>query len=98
MKADGYSLDQKRDFIDGKGDIPDIISKFKADRTESDNSILVPFSEIKKNDYNLSIARYKGIEHEEVEYEEPESIIKRAVQIENEISISLDELDRMIKG
>ena len=28
MKADGYSLDDKRTFIDGKGDIPDIISKF----------------------------------------------------------------------
>jgi type I restriction-modification system DNA methylase subunit len=28
MKADGYSLDDKRTFIDGKGDIPDILEKF----------------------------------------------------------------------
>ena len=29
MEKDGYSLDDKRNFIDGKGDIPDIIDKFK---------------------------------------------------------------------
>ena len=28
MTADGFSLDDKRTFIDGKGDIPDIIEKF----------------------------------------------------------------------
>src|SRR5207249_7855843 len=71
MKADGYSLDQKRDFIDGKGDIPDIIKKFEAGRKESAESILIPFEAIKKNDYNLSISRYKQVEHEEVEHEEP---------------------------
>ena len=29
MESDGYTLDDKRTFIDGKGDIPDIIQKFK---------------------------------------------------------------------
>jgi len=28
MTADGYSLDDKRTFIDGKGDITDILEKF----------------------------------------------------------------------
>ena len=28
MKTDGYSQDDKRTFIDGKGDIPDIINSF----------------------------------------------------------------------
>src|SRR2546427_6304720 len=56
MKADGYSLDLKRDFIDGKGDIPDVVEKFKKGKLESNQSILVPFSEIKKNNYNLSIS------------------------------------------
>ncbi len=32
MRKDGYSLDQKREFIDGKGDIPDIIQKFRETR------------------------------------------------------------------
>ncbi len=96
MKSDGYSLDEKRDFIDGKGDIPDIISKFKAGRIESDKSVLVPFSEIKKNDYNLSISRYKKVEHEEVEYEEPEVLIENVSRLEEEIAEELQELKAMI--
>jgi type I restriction enzyme M protein len=96
MKADGYSLDQKRDFIDGKGDIPDIIQKFEAGRTESDNSILVPFYEIKKNGYNLSISRYKQVEHEDVEYEGPEVLIENVSRLEEEIAKDLQELRAMI--
>ncbi len=95
MKADGYSLDQKRDFIDGEGDIPDIVKKFKG-RTKSPRSILVPFSEIKKNDYNLSISRYKKVEHEEVVYEEPEVLIEKVLQLEEEIAKELQELKAMI--
>jgi len=96
MKADGYSLDQKRDFIDGKSDIPDIIEKFKAGRLESNRSILVPFAQIKKNDYNLSISRYKQVEHEEVEYKEPEVLIENVLQLEEEIAKELQELKEMI--
>jgi type I restriction enzyme M protein len=95
MKADGFSLDQKRDFIDGKGDIPDIIKKFKQ-RSKSAQSILVPFSEIKKSDYNLSISRYKKVEHEEVAYEEPEVLIEKVSQLEEEIAKELQELKAMI--
>jgi len=96
MKADGYSLDQKRDFIDGKGDIPNIIQRFKDGRVESERSILVPFSEIKKNDYNLSISRYRKVEHEEVEYEDPEVLIEKVSELEEEIAKELQELKAMI--
>jgi len=96
MKADGYSLDQKRDFIDGKGDIPDIIQKFKSGRTESDKSILVPFETLKKNDYNLSISRYLQVEHEEVEYKDPEVLIENISRLEEEIAKGLQELKAMI--
>jgi type I restriction enzyme M protein len=96
MKADGYSLDQKRDFIDGKGDIPDIVSKFKAGRVQSDQSILVPFEEIVKNDYNLSISRYKRVEHEEVEYEDPAVLIENVSRLEEEITKKLQELKSMV--
>ncbi|MCK9440473.1 MAG: SAM-dependent methyltransferase [Methanothrix sp.] len=34
MEKDGYSLDDKRNFIDGKGDIPDIIERYKKRREE----------------------------------------------------------------
>jgi type I restriction enzyme M protein len=96
MKADGYSLDQKRDFIDGKGDIPDIVRKFKAGRLESERSILVPFDTIRQNDYDLSISRYKQTMREELEYEEPEIIIENISRLEEEILRKLHELRSMI--
>ena len=35
MQSDGYSLDDKRNFIDGKGDIPDIIERYQKRREEN---------------------------------------------------------------
>jgi type I restriction enzyme M protein len=96
MKADGYSMDQKRDFIDGKGDIPDIVKKFRSGRPESKRSILVPFARIKNSDYNLSVSRYKQVEHEDVEYEEPEALIENVKRLEAEIAKDLQELRAMI--
>jgi len=96
MKSDGFTLDDKRDIIDGKGDIPDIIKRYKT-KSKSDNSIIVSFSEIKENDYNLSISRYKEVEHEEIKYEDPKKIIDNVLKTEEEISKELKELKNMIK-
>jgi type I restriction enzyme M protein len=95
MKADGYSLDQKRDFVDGKGDIPDMIQKFNK-KAESIKSVLVPFETIKKNDYNLSISRYKQVEQAEVEYQEPEVLIEEVALLEEQITKELQDLRSMI--
>jgi len=95
MTADGFSLDDKRNFIDGKGDIPDIISCFE-EKKESKNSIVVPFEKIKSEDYILSISRYKEIEHEDVDYEEPKKIIENVMKAEEEIKKGLEELKRMV--
>jgi type I restriction enzyme M protein len=46
-----------------------------ADRTSQ--SFLVPFKEIKENDWDLSINRYKEIVYEEVKYDAPAVIIDR---------------------
>lgn len=96
MKADGYSLDQKRDFIDGKGDIPDIVEKFRNGRKESKRSLLVSLDIITQNDYNLSLSRYKQVERETVEYDEPEVLIEKVRQLEEEIARELHELKGMI--
>jgi len=96
MRADGYSLDQKRDFVDGKGDIPDIISSFKMERAESGQSIIVPFEQIEKNRYSLSISRYKKIQYEEAEHEEPGVLIERVSRLEDEIARELQELKGMM--
>ncbi len=83
MESDGYSLDDKRNFIDGKGDIPDIIERYKKRREENltdrkGKCFLVPYTGIKENGYDLSISKYKEIEYEEVEYEKPEIILDRS--------------------
>jgi len=79
MQADGYSLDDKRSPI-SNNDIPDIISRFgqrdqEHHRSRTEKSFLVPLAEIKSNDWDLSINRYKEIVYEEVGYAAPAQII-----------------------
>ncbi len=95
MLKDGYSLDQKRDYIDGKGDIPDIIAKFK-ERKQSGQSIVVKIEDIIKNGYNLSISRYKLLETNETVYERPSSLIKKILTLEDDIANQLKELKEML--
>jgi type I restriction enzyme M protein len=97
MTADGFSLDDKRTFIDGKGDIPDIIERFNnRDKEEFKDRkakcFFVPIEEIKENDYDLSINKYKEIEYEEIEYEEPEVIKKKILELEKKIIETLEEI------
>ena len=101
MEKDGYSLDDKRNFIDGKGDIPDIIERYKKRREESPTDrkgkcFFVPYSEIKENGYDLSISKYREIEYEEVEYEKPEVILDKIEAIEDQIKANVAELRRML--
>jgi type I restriction enzyme M protein len=98
MTADGYSLDDKRTFIDGKGDIPDIIEKFKKRETEKFEDrkakcFFVPIEEIKANEYDLSISKYKEIEYEEVQYEKPDVIKGKILGLEKNIVKTLEELE-----
>ena len=95
MKSDGFSLDDKRDLIDGKGDIPDIVEKYKI-RSSGENSIVVPFEDIKNNDYNLSISRYKEVKHEDIVYEEPEKLIEANIKKHEELLEELKELRKMV--
>ena len=89
MAADGYSLDDKRSKQDGFGDLQNIVAKYHArnaaadtDRTEK--SFMVPRAEIadEKNNYDLSLARYKQDVFEEVHYDAPGVILDRLIQAE----------------
>ncbi|PKL58335.1 MAG: DNA methyltransferase, partial [Methanomicrobiales archaeon HGW-Methanomicrobiales-5] len=102
MEADGYSLDDKRTFIDGKGDIPDIIEQFRERRDTNPTDrkakcFYVPVEEIQANNYDLSISRYKEIEYEEVDYEPPEVIIDKIQALESQIQQNLEVLKEMLK-
>ena len=52
----------------------------------------MPADEIKTNNYDLSISRYKEIEYEEVRYEKPEMIIEKIEELEGKILENIDEL------
>ncbi|KEI00082.1 type I restriction-modification system subunit M [Clostridium botulinum] len=102
MKADGFSLDGKRNPIEDN-DIPDIVERFsnldkEDDRTRTEQSFFVPVDEIRENNYDLSINKYKEIEYEEVVYDEPKVILERVKQLEKEITEGLEDLGRMIEG
>ena len=100
MKADGYSLDDKRNEIEAN-DIPDIINRFEnldkeVDRKKTDQSFLVDIEEIRENGYDLSINKYKEIEYEEVVYEDPKVIMAKFKELEKEIVNGVEELEQML--
>ncbi len=94
-------MDDKRQPINDN-DIPDIIQRFhqlenEAERKRTDQSFFVPVDEIKDNDYDLSINKYKEIEYEKVEYEPTEVILKKINDLEKEIQAGLAELEELLK-
>lgn len=101
MKADGFSLDDKRNKIE-ENDIPDIIERFnnidkEDERKKTEQSFFVTKEEIAKNSYDLSINKYKEIVYEEVHYDTPEVILGRVRELEKEITEGLEELERMLE-
>lgn len=89
MAADGYSLDDKRSKQEGYGDLQDIIAKYHARDAATDTDrtakcFMVPRSEIadEKNNYDLSLSRYKQDVFEEVHYDPPGVILDRLIQAE----------------
>lgn len=100
MKADGYSLDDKRQPIEAN-DIDDIIARYhnrenEQERKRIEQSFLVDKEEIVKNDYDLSINRYKETECEEVLYEEPKAIIEKIKDLELQVLDGLEDIERMV--
>ena len=85
MQADGYSLDDKRTPQPEKSDLADILARWQnreveRKRQRTDQSFLVPKTEITGNDYDLSINRYKEVEYEAVEYDPPMVIMERLAE------------------
>lgn len=95
MKADGFSLDDKRNAI-ADNDISDIVARFhnlagEAERSRKEQSFLVPVEEIREKGYDLSINKYKEVEREVVTYDAPEVIMERIVNLETQINDALNE-------
>jgi type I restriction enzyme M protein len=107
MTADGYSLDDKRNEIKDN-DIPDLLTRYTSlradakqsqeqDRKRTDKSFLVPFDEIKDNDWDLSINRYKEIIYEEIAYAAPSEIINGIETLDQERNQALTALKEMLR-
>lgn len=101
MKADGYSLDDKRQEI-ADNDIPEIIERFQhldqeMERKRTEQSFFVPVEEIQKNEYDLSINKYKEVIYEKVEYEPTDVIIGKIDALEADIQKEMSELKKLLE-
>ena len=100
MKADGFSLDDKRSEVKDN-DIPDIIQRYRnldgeTDRKRTEQSFFVPKQEIVDNGYDLSINKYKQTEYIPVEYPPTEVIMADLRELEMKIGKEMDELERLL--
>ena len=101
MKADGFSLDDKRSEV-AENDIPDIIARFhnldgEKDRERTEQSFFVPKQEIVDNDYDLSINKYKKTEYVAVEYPPTGEIMADLDELYKELGGVLSELGGALK-
>ena len=102
MKADGFSLDDKRTVV-SENDITDIIKRFKnreqeIDRKRTEQSFMVPKQEIVDNGYDLSINKYKQVEYEKIEYLVTSEILANIKALDKEIAKEMEELEAMLNG
>ena len=100
MKADGFTLDQRRAPC-ADNDIPDIIERFNnLDREEArsrkDKSFLVPIKEIQDNDYDLSLNKYREIVREKKTFANPVDVLFNLSELQKEITASIEEFKTLI--
>ena len=100
MRADGFSLDDKRTPVQDN-DIPDIIARFhdlpsEESRQRTEQSFFVPKAEIVENGYDLSINKYKKTEYKPVEYPSTQEIMADLHELEMQITQGLAELEGML--
>ena len=102
VQADGFSLDDKRTEIKDN-DLPTLVEQWKqwAGGTTSSLSAFedrkakafyVPRTELEENAFDLSISRYKEHTYEEVEYDDPKTII---ATIRDNSKVSADAIDKI---
>lgn len=100
VRADGFSLDDKRNPVEAN-DLSDVLARWQArdaekDRVRTDQSFLVPKSDIVAQGYDLSLNRYKEVVHDEVEHRDPLDIIADIEKLDAEIAAGLAELKAML--
>lgn len=106
VRADGFTLDDKRTPTE-QNDLPDVLQRWlslsKPDSAEHDRprtaqSFLVPKAEIAAQGYDLSLNRYREVEHEEVEHRDPQVILAELMDLEREIQDATAALAKSLAG
>jgi len=101
VRADGFSLDDKRNPIDAN-DLGDVRTRWSAratterDRARTEQSFCVPKSDIVAQQYDLSLNRYREIVHDDTEHRPPLAIIAEIEALEAEIAEGLADLKAML--
>lgn len=100
MKADGFSLDDKRTAVK-ENDIPDIIARFdnlsgEESRERTEQSFFVEKQEIVDNSYDLSINKYKKTDYKPIEYLSTAEIMGQIKEIEKDVAKELEALSSLL--
>src|SRR5690606_30997582 len=90
MQSDGYSLDDKRNKLEGYGDLRDIVDRYqrrdpRKDTDSAQRCFFVSKKELAVNGYDLNLTRYKKEIYNAVAYENPTTIIKKLNALELDI-------------
>jgi type I restriction enzyme M protein len=105
VQADGYSLDDKRTPLDAalheKNNLPDVLARWSSitanpetelARPRTAQSFMVPKTEIAAQGYDLSLNRYKEVEHVVVVHRSPTEILDELTALDADIAAGLAEL------
>lgn len=85
-----------------KNNLPDALQRWferngsEREQPRTAQSFCVSKAEIAANAYDLSLNRYKEVEHEHVEHREPKEILAELWKLEDEIQAGMKELERML--
>ena len=85
-----------------KNDLPDLVKRWaerngkERERPRTARSFCVPKADIASAGYDLSLNRYREVEHEEVEHESPGAILADLRRIEAEIVAGMKRLEEMV--
>jgi type I restriction enzyme M protein len=101
VRADGYSLDDKRNPVEAD-DLPDVLERWASrksterDRSRTEQSFCVPKADILAQGYDLSLNRYKEIVHDEIAHRPPLEIIADIEALEDDIAQGMAQLKAML--
>ncbi|MDA9347143.1 type I restriction-modification system subunit M [bacterium] len=100
IKADGLSLDDKREPIEAN-DLPGCLEAWKKRDVQKDTdrkkkAFFVPAEEIRQSNYDLSLNRYKEQVYEEQAYDPPAEILSQMKDLNDAISRDLADLKELL--